>query len=215
MYIVQQNICAMFYNSHNKLDICHATCMRHDRFIIRDLNLSLNPSSILVISGKNGSGKSTLLKNLMGLRKWNKGKVNWNGRNISKDKNNFYKDVIYLGHKNALNSDLTVSQHIKYWQLLNLQNNSIKDSLDSWNLLSMADKPSKFLSKGQARRLALLRFVVSKAPLWVLDEPTDNLDRDGMDLFLHLLNKHRQKQGIIIMAMHQELSLDNVIHLTL
>src|SRR5260370_272463 len=67
--------------------------------------------------------------------------------------------------------------------------------------------PARLLSAGQRRRLALSRLLVSRARLWILDEPLASLDDDGAMLARNLISEHLSNDGMAIIATHQEMSL--------
>jgi heme exporter protein A len=80
-------------------------------------------------------------------------------------------------------------------------------SFDPFNLASLIDKPVRYLSTGQKRRLALTRLAMDDAPLWLLDEPTTALDQDGQKILSGMITSHRAKGGIVIAAMHHPMDL--------
>jgi len=64
-----------------------------------------------------------------------------------------------------------------------------------------------YLSSGQLRRLSLARLLVSARPIWLLDEPSAALDSEGETLLGRLIDAHRQRGGIAVIATHHELRL--------
>jgi heme exporter protein A len=63
------------------------------------------------------------------------------------------------------------------------------------------------LSAGQRRRVALAGVLLANAVLWLLDEPTTNLDADGQQLVRDLISEHLGRQGIVVAAVHHSLPL--------
>ncbi len=76
-------------------------------------------------------------------------------------------------------------------------------------LARQAELPCRYLSAGQRRRLALARLLVSRRPLWLLDEPFAALDTSGQALVAQLMARHCGGGGIIIAATHDPLGLGN------
>jgi heme exporter protein A len=72
-------------------------------------------------------------------------------------------------------------------------------------ILSRGDLPSRSLSAGQKRRLALARLLLSEAVLWILDEPVTNLDTAGVALVEELVREHVERGGLALAAAHQRL----------
>jgi heme exporter protein A len=64
------------------------------------------------------------------------------------------------------------------------------------------------LSAGQQRRVALARMLLADAPLWLLDEPFTNLDREGRTLVIQLVHEHVQAGGLCMLAAHQDMPID-------
>ena len=75
-------------------------------------------------------------------------------------------------------------------------------------LAPLADVPVRMLSAGQRQRAALARVVASGAPLWLLDEPANGLDADGLARLDAAMAAHRAAGGAILAASHQPLALD-------
>ena len=73
---------------------------------------------------------------------------------------------------------------------------------DQW-----ADRPVRTLSAGQKRRAALAGLTLMQVPLWMLDEPTTNLDADGQKLVGTLIDEHLQAGGLALAAVHHELAV--------
>jgi heme exporter protein A len=70
--------------------------------------------------------------------------------------------------------------------------------------------PTKVLSQGQRRRVALARLLVSDAKLWVLDEPLTALDVGAVALIQELIAEHLNQQGMVIFTTHQPLQVSGV-----
>ena len=70
-------------------------------------------------------------------------------------------------------------------------------ALDAMGLAPLADVPVRFLSTGQARRARIARVIASGAPLWLLDEPANGLDTDGLDRLnvCHRTASERRRRG--------------------
>jgi heme exporter protein A len=91
----------------------------------------------------------------------------------------------------------------------------IGDALAAVGLQELADLPGRMLSAGQRRRLALARLALSRAPLWLLDEPTLGLDVSSVERFGAMLAAHRASGGMTIAATHLPLPLDDTAELAL
>ena len=181
---------------------------RGERLVFRDLDFSVALGGALVLAGANGSGKSTLLRLLAGLIRPEAGRLLWHGQDSLADLTEHAKRVSYVGHQDAVKPGLTVTENLSLWA--SLSGGRLDDALRSMGLTDLADLPARMLSAGQKRRLALARLALSRAPLWLLDEPTLGLDTTSIGRFGTLLAGHRERGGIVIAATHVPLPLDDV-----
>jgi len=180
---------------------------RGDRHILRDVSFRLQQGELLKVTGPNGVGKTTLLRVIGGLLPPESGELDWRGRPIRGQRDEFNAELGYLGHVNALKPDLTARENLRFLAGLRqtLTHTAIDAALDRVGLLSRADLPSRSLSAGQKRRLALARLLLAGATVWILDEPATNLDHAGLRLVEELIDEHVRGGGLGIAAAHQAL----------
>ncbi len=186
---------------------------RGERLVFRDLDFAVQAGGALVLAGPNGSGKSTLLRLLAGLVRPMAGRLLWNDADALSDLTGHARRVAYLGHQDAVKPGLTAAENLAL--PARLSGGSVPVALAALGLEALADLPARMLSAGQKRRLALARLALTKAPLWLLDEPTLGLDSAAIDRFGALLADHRAAGGIVIAATHVPLPLDGVAELRL
>ena len=186
---------------------------RGERLVFRDLDFAVQSGGALVLAGPNGSGKSTLLRLLAGLVRPMAGRLLWNDADALSDLTGHARRVAYLGHQDAVKPGLTAAENLAL--PAGLSGGSVPAALAALGLEALADLPARMLSAGQKRRLALARLALTKAPLWLLDEPTLGLDSAAIDRFGVLLSSHRAAGGIVIAATHVPLPLDGVAELRL
>jgi heme exporter protein A len=186
---------------------------RGERLVFRDLSLTLPAGGALVLAGPNGSGKSTLLRLLAGLVRPAAGRVLWNGADAFADIAAHGSRVVYVGHQDAVKPGLTVTENLRFAAAVS--GRSVRTALAAVGLEPLADLPSRMLSAGQKRRLALSRLVLSPAPLWLLDEPTLGLDTAAIEQFGTLLASHRAAGGMVVAATHVPLPLPEIATLRL
>jgi heme exporter protein A len=184
------------------------SCRRSARLVFRDVSFRLMPGDLLQVIGANGSGKSTLLRGLAGLLPFAGGGLCWQGASVSDDPDAHRARLHYVGHLDALKSELTGDEMLSYWQLLWPEAAMSGDDLFGINAFRC--KPLRYLSAGQKRRLSLSRLMLGDAPLWLLDEPTTALDSGGQDLLIRCFAAHRAKGGIVIAAVHHLLDMPQV-----
>lgn len=190
------------------LDVTHLACVRGDRPLFSHLSFALRPGELVHVVGANGSGKTTLLRALCGFSRAAAGEIRWNGADIH-DLGDDYRGVLaYVGHLNGIQGDLTPRENLRVAAGITGQKATPDDALERVGLLAYGDFPSKVLSQGQKRRLALARLLVARKPLWILDEPFSALDARSTDVMNALLSAHLAGGGMIVLTSHQDLAIE-------
>jgi heme exporter protein A len=185
-------------------------CVRGERKLFQNLSFSLEPGELLEVSGPNGSGKTSLLRMLCGLLSPTSGEILWEGTNIQKLKEEYFKELAYLGHLSGVKAELSLSENLRISGGLAGLPPSVEKThaaLKRMGLDESTMSSAKTLSQGQQRRLALARLLVSDKALWVLDEPLTALDRGGAGLVQSVLEDHLKGGGIIVLTTHQPLEV--------
>ena len=161
------------------------------------------------VTGVNGSGKTTLLRKLCGLTLPHAGNILWNGSPIHELGDDYRAQLVYVGHANGIQGELTPVENLRASACLggNADVARIGNTLERLGLAAYHHFPSKILSQGQKRRLALARLLVQQKPLWVLDEPLSALDVDSVSLMTGILVEHLARGGMVIMTSHQEVTV--------
>ncbi|HUN25985.1 MAG TPA: cytochrome c biogenesis heme-transporting ATPase CcmA [Steroidobacteraceae bacterium] len=182
---------------------------RGERHVLRGVALEVTGGEVLQVTGTNGAGKTTLLRALCGLMHPEEGRVVWGGRDVRDDLATFHGALIYLGHEPPLKADLTACENLKYWVGLRrrITVTRIASALESVGIPGLAERLVRTLSAGQKRRVALAGLVLLAVPLWLLDEPTTNLDSEGQRLVGRLIEEHTGGGGLTVAAVHHELAV--------
>lgn len=189
------------------LALHNLACRRGLRTVFRDISLTAPAGCLMQITGVNGSGKSSLLRCIAGLLPVTEGHIAWQGGNIATDRAEHQQRLHYIGHLDALKPELTVSEMIAYWRALRPLDNARPDGEDWFGLRPLMDKPIRYLSAGQKRRLSLSRLLQGRALLWLLDEPANALDADGQRSLARALRWHCDQGGIALAVTHHPLSI--------
>jgi heme exporter protein A len=189
-------------------------CSRDDRLLFSDLSFELESGQVLQIEGSNGSGKTSLLRILCGLRMADAGQVLWRGENITKSREDYYSEMVYIGHLPCIKGDLNVMENVR--ALLDTRSKTLADTeiaaaLQQVGLAAYEDVPGKALSSGQRRRILLAFLLLANARLWILDEPLTALDVQGVELMENMLLAHRAAGGSVIFTTHHGMQLDCVM----
>lgn len=177
---------------------------RYD-WIFRNLNHTFKIGQPCAILGPNGTGKSTLLKILSGHLTPSKGNIEFKFQNKVLEIDQVYKKVSFAAPYIDLIEELTLKEAIDFHQ----QFKSLFEGLDTARLIEIlrfeasTDKEIKYFSSGMKQRLKLVLAICSASPILLLDEPTTNLDREGMNWYLELM-KRFGKDRLVVVASNVE-----------
>jgi heme exporter protein A len=185
-------------------------CTRDDRLLFSGLSFELMAGEVLQIEGANGSGKTSLLRILSGIRQADEGDVCWMDEDISVAKEDYYTNMIYIGHLPCIKGDLTTFENIR--SLLDTRSlavsfDTIEKALTRVGLQGFDDVPGKALSSGQRRRVLLAFLLLAQARLWILDEPLTALDVKGTELVESMIVEHHETGGGVIFTTHHGMKL--------
>ena len=194
------------------LELQNLGCTRGDRQLFSGLSARLSPSQWLRVQGNNGAGKTSLLRMVCGLMLPAHGTVLWRSEPIARLREEFSRELLYLGHAAALKNDLTAIENLQTAGALSGRTPSTDEAaaaLEAAGLGAQLDLPARVLSQGQRRRVALSRLALpAAAALWVLDEPFNALDTPACTWLTGLLNRHLKRGGLAVLTSHQSVALD-------
>ena len=195
-------------NNDSLLSANNLTCIREERVLFEDLNLSIFPGDILQIEGPNGAGKTSLMRILAGLSQPYDGDIHFQGKSITDQRELFHQNLLYLGHLPGVKDELTAQENLAFNLALHgLDTSTAESTLTEVNLLGFEDALASHLSAGQHRRIALSRLWQSQAKIWILDEPFTAIDKLGVEKLEQLFLQHADNGGCVILTTHQDLSL--------
>lgn len=182
---------------------------RGERVLFRGLDLSLAQGEVVWLRGRNGRGKTTLLRLLAGLSTPAEGEIHVAGQ--PRRGSEWRAELLYIAHANALKDDLNALEALAFIAQLRgpaIDTARLRGALQRLGVAHCARLPVRGLSQGQRRRVALARLALVPAPrLWLLDEPFDALDDDGIGTLNGLLADHAAAGGTALLTSHQALSL--------
>lgn len=183
-----------------------------DRDIFSSVSTSIAGGECLAVTGKNGSGKSTLLKIVAGLIRPTCGQVNlfFTGRKLKKDEFNQY--VSMVSPEMQVYRYLTASENIKFLGAaagVYRKGNTISAALERVGLDRYRDKSVITFSTGMKQRLKLALLIALDRPLWLMDEPSSNLDAEGRELVTQLIATGLKDKKTIILATNETTEAGN------
>lgn len=175
-------------------------------WIFRDIHLSFSTQKKYAVLGPNGSGKSTFLKVLSGHLTPSKGTITfWDQQDRPVSVNEVYQQLSYAAPYIDLIEEFTLLEAIQFHCRFKpfYQNMSAEDLVDILNFKAYRDKQVRFFSSGMKQRLKLALAICSDTQFLLLDEPTSNLDLQGIDWYRDLVQTY-SKDRLIIIASNAE-----------
>ncbi len=189
------------------LELDKLECTRGERPLFKALSAVVTGGTLLRVRGANGAGKTSLLRMVCGLLTPSAGEVRWRGQPVVAMREEFSRELLYLGHLPALKNDLTPVENLVVSCALGGTRPSpagASAALADAGLRGYDHTPSRHLSQGQRKRVALARLALDTAvPLWVLDEPFNALDSVATAWLVGLLTAHLAGGGIVVLTSHQ------------
>jgi len=176
---------------------------RGERYLFEGLDLELGPHQLGLVVGANGSGKTTLLRVLAGLGAATSGLVTWRGSAPDRLALEQRGEIAYRGHLDGLKKDLTVLENLRFHAAIWGMRTDLDALMNALGLNGVANVRVRHLSAGQQRRASLATLKLCAAKLWILDEPTTNLDSDGRETIVGWIGAHLGRGGTAVVATHQ------------
>jgi ABC-type multidrug transport system ATPase subunit len=170
-------------------------------WIFKKINYTFDSGGRYAILGPNGSGKSTLLRILSGHLTPSKGTVDFKIENKPVAISNVYDHISYAAPYIELVEELTLKEALTFHRqfkpfILDLDVEGVMNIIDLPK--SATDKEIRFFSSGMKQRAKLAMSLLTKSSLILLDEPTTNLDKQGMDWYVSLVERYAGDRTLII-----------------
>lgn len=187
-------------------------------WIFRDLDYEFKAKQTYAILGANGSGKSTLLKVLSGYSTPSKGKIEFFKNNQPLENDKTYLTLSYAAPYIELIEELTLIEMIDFHQKFKVFQQALtsNDLIELLNFSKSKNKEIKYFSSGMKQRLKLALAICSDTPLLLLDEPTTNLDNEGVEWYQTLINRFVHNRLVIVASNveHDYHSCTNQLNIT-
>lgn len=172
--------------------------------ILTNINFSINCGDFACIIGKNGCGKSTLLRLILGIIKSHESNIQINTNYIS-----------YIPQSLNFNKSfpITVKEFLKFnTKELNIPYANAQHLIYKYNLENCLNSLIGDLSGGQLQKLILVRALLKKTDLLIVDEPTNNLDEESKYTIYDNLKELNDKNMTILVVEHNKALLNNYIN---
>jgi len=204
----------VFKNFENNLSIKNLSYNNSQTLLYEKTSIKIEKNKTTLILGKSGTGKSTFLNIVLGLIEINKGQVYYDDIDISLYDKNTIRDSIGFVNQEPVIFNLSIRENLK------IRNRSISDlTINNFlidfslttifadkkiNLDYMIDEKSSNLSGGEKQRIAIIREIIHKPKILILDEPTSSLDYDNKKIIVDYLKKIKNNTTIIIVSHEDE-----------
>ncbi len=141
--------------------------------VLHSISLEISEPAIYVVLGPNGAGKTTLFRTIAGVLRATSGSVGLDGRDLY-TANDVRRDIGYLSHITALPEEMTVARALGFYA--QIEDGSAARAMESLGLKELALKKVSDLSQGQKKRASIAKLFLRERKLYLMDEPTSNLD---------------------------------------
>jgi tungstate transport system ATP-binding protein len=190
-----------------QIDALHKSFGARPLLAIEDLHVT--PGELVVLTGDNGSGKSTMLRALAGLEEAQTLRGSYGGIKVDGSvPTSVRRQVVYV-HQHPYLFSRSVADNIDYGLRLRgvaaSERQSLVTAAIQWaGLSAVVDVPPKRLSGGEKQKLALARAKVLSPRVWLIDEPTANLDKSARAQIVALLGDVAASGSAVIVACHDQ-----------
>lgn len=173
------------------------------RTVLKDISFKLNSGDFLVVIGNNGSGKSTLVKCILGLNKVSPGSILLDDVDITT-----FKTFINIGYVPQKFDDfnyefpITVNEILSASNISRISEDKKLELLDKIGILELQNENINNLSGGQLQRVFIVRSLMNKPKMLILDEPTVGVDRKNVEAFYKTVNELNKEGITIILITH-------------
>lgn len=187
------------------IKISHVSKTIKNNPVIKDISMELQSGAVYGFKGINGSGKTMLMRLISGLIRPTQGEISMNGKILGKDisfPNSigvFLENPAFLDAYSGFNN-LKLLASIKSVA----SDDDIRNTLLRVGLDPDSNKKYKKYSLGMKQRLGIAAAIMEKPEIVILDEPTNSLDEDGVDLVKHIVRNEKERGALVIVSCHDE-----------
>ncbi|MAF50597.1 MAG: hypothetical protein CMH64_00740 [Nanoarchaeota archaeon] len=191
----------------NQIEIKDLTKKFGKHLVLDNINLSIPQQKIFGIIGESGSGKTTLLKTIVGFWKSDKGRIDFEGRDLEKNTKFIRQIVGFATQDDAVYPKLTVEENLEYFgSLSNVPRGTLKNNIEKvLNFVELEfakNELAQNLSGGMQRRLDIACSLIHNPRILILDEPTEDLDPLLRRDIMKLIKKINSDSTTVIITSH-------------
>lgn len=175
-------------------------------WVFRHINYTFSFNNSYAVIGHNGSGKSTLLQVLAGAVSKSQGSIHYKIGDKTIPEEQHYKYLSIATPYIELIEELTLTEFLEFHHQFKplMPQFTIPQLIEMVGLTAAAGKQIRYFSSGMKQRVKLLQAIFSNNPLVLLDEPTSNLDKAGIELYNRLVNDYCLQNRLLIVCSNDE-----------
>lgn len=181
---------------------------RYDETIIKNLNIILPSTGLIIIVGNSGCGKTTLLNLIGGIDQDYEGEILFDHQDIRKIKKYCRRHIGFIFQDFNLINWLNVKENYllaKFFTKISYKR-AVEDQEEKLELRKLNKKRVKILSGGQKQRVALLRAMIKNVDILLCDEPTGSLDDKNAKMVFELLHAEAKERLVIVITHNEQLA---------
>ena len=185
------------------IKISHVSKIIKNNPVIKDISMELQSGAVYGFKGINGSGKTMLMRLISGLIRPSQGEISMNGKILGKDISFPNSIGVFLEYPAFLDAysgfnNLKLLASIKSVA----SDDDIRNTLLRVGLDPDSNKKYKKYSLGMKQRLGIAAAIMEKPEIVILDEPTNSLDEDGVDLVKHIVRNEKERGALVLVSCH-------------
>lgn len=166
--------------------------------VLHGISFVAKESSVYVVLGPNGAGKTTLFRTIAGILEPLSGKILLDGTEIGSSKE-LRSNINYLSHYNALPEEMTVYNALRFYA--GMEGGYPELAIDMLDLQELRDRKVSDLSQGQKKRVSIAKVFLKERDVYLLDEPTANLD-PGLSKEIREIILKLSKNKLVLYSSH-------------
>lgn len=189
-----------------KIELKNISKIIKSNIILQNINICLESGNIYGFVGTNGSGKTMLMRILTGLVSYNQGEFYINDQLIDKNHKDLYYNMGVIIEKPEFFKEQTGMENLMTLASIKkeISKEQIVESMNRVGLDPYNRKKVKEYSLGMKQRLGIAQAIMENPDVLILDEATNGLDTDAIELVYDILKKEREAGKIIVLSSHHQ-----------
>ena len=195
--------------------INYSKAYRKDQYAVKNLNLEVEAGDLFAFIGHNGAGKSTTIKSIVGILPFEEGEIYIDGLSVKDYPVECKKKIAYIPDNPDLYESLTGMQYLNFigdvFKIKEAQRKKIVEQYaKEFELYQDLNNLISSYSHGMKQKLAIISAFIHSPKLLILDEPTNSLDEDGVEMVKKILRQEKERGATIVLSCHDTQILEDL-----